>query len=173
MLLVRPAGSEDLKACEEHMRRVLAEDLGGYRQRWHADVDDLAGTYLDRPGWALFLAELDGVFAGTASIRPGGPTRPAWLAERYACRNACQLGRVWTVRELRRCGAGGALVAAAARWALGAGGYAVVYLHTDARAPGALGFWRAHPAAELVHDARPDPWNTVHFELDPARLAEC
>jgi hypothetical protein len=46
----------------------------------------------------------------------------------------------------------------------------VVCLHTDASSPGALDFWRAYPAAVEVFDARPDPWDTVHFELDAAHL---
>jgi hypothetical protein len=40
----------------------------------------------------------------------------------------------------------------------------------DASSPGALDFWRAYPAAVEVFDARPDPWDTVHFELDIAQL---
>lgn len=152
---------------------MLVEPHRGPAVVEHRDVDDLAGSYLHRRGWALFLAELDGVFAGTASICPGGPASPAWLAERYARQKTCQLRRVWTVRELRRHGVGRALVTAAAQSALDAGGHGVVYLHTDASTPGALDFWRGYPAAVEVHDARPSPMNTVHFELDAARLAEC
>ncbi|HEX5346034.1 MAG TPA: GNAT family N-acetyltransferase, partial [Pseudonocardiaceae bacterium] len=149
--------------------------LRGYHQRWHHDVDDLAGTYLDRAGWALFVAELDGAFAGTTMVKPGGPAcppSPAWLGRRYAAQQTGQLARVWIVRERRRRGAGRALVTAAAQWALGPGGYNVVCLHTDASSPGALDFWRAYPAAVEVFDARPDPWDTVHFELDAARLPQ-
>lgn len=51
-LVVRLACKEDLGICEEHMRRILDEDLRGYHQRWHHDIDDLTGTYLDRAGWA-------------------------------------------------------------------------------------------------------------------------
>ena len=175
-LIVRPTGKEDLEVCEEHMRRVLGEDLRGYHQRWHHDVDDLVGTYVDRTGWALFVAELDGAFAGITAVKPGGPASPpaaAWLARRYAAQQTGQLARVWIVRECRRRGVGRALVTAAARWALGPGGYTVVCLHTDASSPGALDFWRAYPAAVEVFDARPDPWGTVHFELDAAQLLAC
>jgi len=174
-LVVRLACKEDLEVCEEHMRRVLDEDLRGYHQRWHHDVDDLPGTYLDRAGWALFVAELDGAFAGTTMVKPGGPScppSPAWLGRHYAAQQTGQLARVWIVRERRRRGAGRALVTAAAQWALGPGGYNVVCLHTDASSPGALDFWRAYPAAVEVFDARPDPWDTIHFELDAARLPE-
>jgi GNAT superfamily N-acetyltransferase len=173
-VVVRVACKEDLGVCEEHMRRVLDEDLRGYRQRWHHDVDDLAGTYLDRAGWTLFVAELDGAFAGTTAVKPGGPASPpspAWLGRRYATQPTGQLARVWILRQLRRRGVGRALVTAAAQWALGPGGYTVVCLHTDASSLGALDFWRAYPAAVEVFDGRPDPWDTVYFELDATRLS--
>lgn len=174
-LVVRLADKEDLAVCQAHMRRVLDEDLRGYHERWHRDIDDLAGTYLDRPGWALLVAELDGEFAGTTVVKPGGPAgppTPPWLVRRYATQQTGQLARVWIVPELRRQGVGRALVTAAARWALGPCGYQVVCLHTDASSAGALDFWRAYSAAMEVFDARPDPWDTIHFELDAARLPE-
>lgn len=46
----------------------------------------------------------------------------------------------------------------------------IVCLHTNAAVPGALAFWTGFPGAVLVHDARPDPWSTVHFEIDPTAL---
>jgi GNAT superfamily N-acetyltransferase len=173
MLVVRLADKEDLDACQEHMWRVIDEDLRGYHEHWHSDIDDLAGTYLERPGWGLLVAELDGVFAGTTTVKPGGPASPpapAWLAQHYATKHTGQLARVWVVRELRRRGVGRALVTAAARWALGPCGYEVLCLHTDASSAGALDFWRAYPAAVEVFDARPDPWDTVHLDLDATRL---
>jgi hypothetical protein len=63
------------------------------------------------------------------------------------------------------------LATAAARWAL-AEGYDPVCLHTNAAVPGALAFWAGFAGAVLVHDARPDPWSTVHFEIDPAALED-
>lgn len=169
----RPATRGDLPAVTEHMRRMLAEDLGGYDARLHADVDDLAGHYLDAPGRALLLVDVDGSVAGTATVRPGGPTAehvPAWLARRYRDTRVGQVCRVWVARDLRRLGLGRTLATAAARWA-GAWGYDPVCLHTNAAVPGALAFWRSFPGAVEVHDARPDPWSTVHFEIDPAALA--
>ncbi len=50
-------------------------------------------------------------------------------------------------------------------------GYDPVCLHTNAAVPGALAFWTGFPGAVLVHDARPNPWSTVHFEIDPTALA--
>ncbi|MFN2533641.1 MAG: GNAT family N-acetyltransferase [Pseudonocardiaceae bacterium] len=116
---------------------------------------------------------MDGTFAGTTTVKPGGPATPpapTWLGQRYSAQPTGQLARVWIVRELRRRGIGRALVTAATQWALGPGEYTLVCLHTDASSTGALDFWRAYPAAVEVFDARPDPWNTVYFELDPSRL---
>jgi hypothetical protein len=62
------------------------------------------------------------------------------------------------------------LVTVAAQWALDAGGYTVVCLHTDASSPGALRFWRTYPGAVQMWDARPDVWDTVHFELNASQL---
>ena len=171
--MVRLAERADLPVVEVHMRRVLDKDLRGYHPRWHRDVDDLAASYLDRPGHALFVAELDGRFAGTTVVKAGGPASPptpAWLAQRYAQQRTGQLARVWVVREHRRNGVGRHLVTAAAQWAFGSGGYEVLCLHTDASSPGALEFWQGFPGSTEVLDARPDPWDTVHFELDPACL---
>ncbi len=169
-IVVKLAERSDLLVVEAHMRRVLEEDLRGYHARWHRDVDDLAGHYLDRPGQALFVAELDGEFAGTTVVKTGGPASPptpAWLAQRYASRRTGQLARVWVAREARGRGVGRSLVRTAGQWAFGPGRYEVLCLHTDTSSPGALEFWRAIAGSTQVLDARPDPWDTVHFELDP------
>jgi GNAT superfamily N-acetyltransferase len=172
---VRPATPADLPAIEAHMRRLLAEELGGYDPALHADVDDLAGSYLRSDARALLLCtrEVPGVgevVAGTAVVRPGGPSAefvPRWLWQRYADSPTGQLGRVWVDRRHRRCGVGRALALAATAWALDHG-YSPVCLHTNASVPGALSFWRAFPGAVELHDARPDdPWSSVHFEIDP------
>jgi hypothetical protein len=54
----------------------------------------------------------------------------------------------------------------ARRFAAAEGGYAVIYLHTDRRAPGAEAFWRAMPTT-LVYDPQgAGPFGeTLHFEL--------
>ena len=169
---VSVAGDGDIAEARRVMRRVVAEDLGGHRPRWHSDVDDPAAAYVRAERSALFVARLDGVAVGTAAVWPcrlQSPPNPAWLADRYADPSVCELRRVWVVAEARRRGAARALVRAAAGWAVAEGGYRTVYLHTDAGVPGAEPFWRSLPARE-VHDARPDPWNCVHFELDVAAL---
>jgi GNAT superfamily N-acetyltransferase len=165
-LEVRAARAADLGAAEAHMRTVLTEDLGGYHPEWHGDIDDLAGSYLNRQGWELFVAELDERLAGTAIVKPGGPKDPPeWMARRYTERRTAQIGRVWVARDARRRGVARSLVRAARAWAL-ATGYELICLHTDASVPGALEFWRNFPGSVEVWDARPDPWNTVHFELE-------
>jgi len=173
-LQVGRAQEADLDAARGVMRRVLEEDLGGYRAQWHQDVDDPGTAYLHRPGAALFVARLDGRAVGTAAVRAcvlHAPPNPRWLAERYSRPGVCELRRVWVVREARRLGVAAALTSAAARWAVGPGGYDTVYFHTDTSVPGAEAFWRAMPT-EQVHDARPDPWNCVHFVLDVARIRD-
>ncbi len=165
---VTPAGESDLRDAEGVMRDVLERDLGGYRREWHGDVDDLGAAYLGPARSALFLARVEGRPAGTAAVRPCSlrtPPNPEWLARRYSVPSVCELRRVWVASWARRRGVAGALVRAATRWATSEGGYASVYLHTDTSAPGAEAFWRALPTTE-VHDARPDPFNCVHFVLD-------
>ncbi|PVZ09517.1 GNAT family N-acetyltransferase [Actinomycetospora cinnamomea] len=172
--VVRAARPDDLPAVAVHMRGMLERELGGYDPRLHADVDDLARAYLASPGTRLFVCLAEGrdgpVVAGTASVRPGGPKPayvPEWLAARYAGRRVGQICRVWVDPAHRRLGVGRMLATEAARWA-SAAGYDPVCLHTNAAVPGALAFWTGFPGAVLVHDARPDPWSTVHFEIDPA-----
>lgn len=169
---VSRAGDADVADAQRVMRRVVAEDLGGHRPRWHRDVDDPAAAYVHAERSALFVARLDGVAVGTAAVWPcrlQSPPNPAWLVERYADPSVCELRRVWVVSEARRRGAAGALVRAAALWAVTEGGYRTVYLHTDASVAGAEPFWRALPVRE-VHDARPDPYHCVHFQLEVEAL---
>ena len=177
---VRLATPADLPAIEAHMRRLLADELGGYDPALHADVDDLAGSYLGSGSRTLFvctreLAGVGDVVAGTAVVRPGGPSAayvPAWLWQRYADSPTGQIGRVWVDRRHRRHGVGQALALVAAAWAFDHG-FSPVCLHTNASVPGALSFWRAFPGAVEVHDARPDdPWSSVHFEIDPQVVRE-
>jgi hypothetical protein len=85
-LTVRPATPDDVPAVRAFMLRIFEQDYGyGYQPRWHWDYDDLIGTYIDNPRHTLILA-LDtdtAEIVGTAGLRSGGPTSPAWLAERY------------------------------------------------------------------------------------------
>jgi GNAT superfamily N-acetyltransferase len=171
-LTVTLAEPSDLPDAEQVMREVLESDLGGYRPRWHRDLDHLEAAYLRRPGSALLVARHEGELLGTAAVRPcelASPPNPGWLAERYSQPDVCQLVRVWVLKRGRRRGLGRALVEQAVAWSIGPGGYRRVYLHTDAGVPGAEAFWRSLPVRE-VHDSRPDPFNCVHFEIDAGAL---
>ncbi|MCX9190365.1 GNAT family N-acetyltransferase [Carbonactinospora thermoautotrophica] len=175
---IRRARPEDLPGARQLMLRVLAEDFRlDVQPRWHADILDLEAAYLRHPRQALFVAVTpqDGV-VGTAAIRKGGPKappNPEWLAARYRGPGVAQLVRVWVHREHRRRGLARSLVRAAVAWAVEAGGYDTIYLHTNASVPGAEAFWRSLGAQE-IHDARPDgdPWHTIHFELDARALLD-
>lgn len=168
---VRRAEPGDLAAAHALIWRVLAEDLGvRYNPVWHWDLDDLAGTYLERPHQALFVAvDTTQEVIGTTGVRAGGPKsppHPAWLAERYAHQATAQLVRVYIDPAYRRQGVARALVDAARQFVAQDGSYDVLYLHTDVQVPGAELFWRAMPTAE-VYDGRAQqpPEHTVHFEL--------
>lgn len=167
-LIVAPAAPEDLREAEAVMREVLRTDLGGYRAQWHRDLDDLEAAYLRRPGCMLVVARDQGGIVGTAAVKPcmlASPPNPQWLAREYNEPDVCQLVRVWVSGRARRRGVGRALAERAVAWSVGPGGYRRVYLHTDASVPGAEAFWRSMPTRE-IYDGRPDPFHTVHFEVD-------
>ncbi|MGL5864998.1 MAG: GNAT family N-acetyltransferase [Dermatophilaceae bacterium] len=169
------AGRSDLAEAEQLMREVLDTDLGGYREAWHGDVDDLAAAYLRPTRSALFVARLDGVVVATAAVRPCrllSPPNPAWLAAWYSQPEVCELRRVWVHSSARRRGLGRALVEHAVRWATSTAGFTKVYFHIDTSSPGAERFWRAMPTRQ-IYDARPDPYNCVHFVLDAAAIVGC
>jgi GNAT superfamily N-acetyltransferase len=168
---VRPACPDDLPAARRHIFRVISEDLGyPYNPQWHWDVDDLQGVYLDDPRHVLWVAVDDatGELVATGGVRKGGPRSAPeqWVVDRYHPENTAQVVRVYVAREHRRRGIARALVELARRFAAAEGGYEVICLHTDTRAPGAEGFWRSMPTT-LIYDARGvDPsGDTLHFEL--------
>jgi len=173
-VVVTRASACDVVEAEALMREVLESDLGGYVPRWHADLDDLAAAYFGDPKRSLFVARVEGRLLGTAAVKPCSlrtPPNPDWLAERYNDPSVCQLVRVWISAAGRRQGIGRSLVRHATLWATKEAGYRTVYLHTDTSAPGAEPFWRSLPTVE-VYDARPDPFNCVHFEIDVAKLCD-
>lgn len=170
---VRPVQPEDFAQVREHVLRVTREDLRSeYRPAWHWDLDDLQGAYVDNPRQALFVAvdDASGAVVGTTGVvgvGPNAPPHPAWLASRNSGPKVAQILRVYVARLHRRRGIAGALVEAARRFVAEEGGYDTLYLHTNARVPGAEAFWRAMPTTE-VYDGRgnPDGYSeAVHFEL--------
>jgi GNAT superfamily N-acetyltransferase len=175
---VRPARPADLPAARALILRVIEDDLGyAYTPAWHWDVDDLRGVYLDHPRHILWVATdaAAGHPIATGAVRSGGPQsppNPPWLAARYDRQRTAQLVRLYVARPHRRRGIARALVALARRFVAAEGGYTVLCLHTDRRAPGAEPFWRAMPTT-LIYDPRGEgPFgDTLHFELalaDPA-----
>jgi GNAT superfamily N-acetyltransferase len=167
---------KELDGARTVVLHAAETDLGyGYQPRWHWDLDRPVETYVDNPRQAMFVAlDLTGTVVATAAIRIGGPVSPphaAWLADRYADRaRVAQLQRVATLPGHRRHGLAHRLVAAAVDFTRRDGRYRTVYLHTNARVPGAEAFWRSMPVVE-VHDARGDEteqdprFETIHFEL--------
>lgn len=174
----RPARPDDLPAARALIFRVIKEDLGyDYNPAWHWDIDDLQGTYLDDPRQALWVAvdDASGAIVATGGLRKGGPRSAPeqWVIDRYDQERTAQVVRVYVSREHRRRGIARSLVDLARRFAAAEGGYSVICLHTDTRAPGAEGFWRAMPTT-LVYDARgKDPFGeTLHFELPLPEVTE-
>lgn len=169
-IVTRPATGGDLGEVRALMIRTFDEDFGyGYNSAFHADVDDLQGTYLDNPRHTLFVAiePTTGRILGTAGIRSGG-LKPAfnepWLVARYDPKRTAQIVRVYTLREARGRGVARALVERVTAFAAAEGGYAVIALHTDPRSPGAERFWRSLPT-RLIHDDRDGPSGSLHFEM--------
>ena len=173
---VRLATHADLPGARSVMLDTFYHEFGhGYRPQWHTDVVDLAGTYLETPRHALFVAVDGNEVVATTAVRaqgPASPPHPAWLAERYSGGTTAQLFRVYVRAEHRRRGLARTLVDAAVRFVAETPGYEQIYLHTDTRVAGAEGFWRS--VAVEVCDARdgdPDRHQTVHFEIPVPVLA--
>lgn len=170
----RAVTAADLAGARDVVLSTMQTDLGyGYTPEWHWDLDRMQETYVDNPRQAMFVAVTpqDQVVA-TAAIRIGGPNcppHPAELARRYADRQAvAQLLRVATRPEHRRAGLAARLVAACRDFAKADGGFRVIYLHTNAKVPAALPFWRAQPVVEVADDRGREGdarFETVHFEL--------
>jgi GNAT superfamily N-acetyltransferase len=168
---LRPAQPEDVPEARTHIFRVIAEDLGyAYNPQWHWDIDDLQGVYLDDPRQILWVVVEDatGKLVATGGVRKGGPRSAPeqWIVDRYHPERTAQVVRVYVARQHRRRGIARALVALAQQFTAAEGGYDVLCLHTDTRAPGAEAFWRSMPTT-LIYDARGvDPTgDTLHFEL--------
>ena len=168
--VVRLATHGDLPGARSVMLDTFYLEFGhGYRPAWHADVIDLAGSYLGNPRHALFVAVCGDEIVGTTAVRaqgPASPPHPSWVAERYRGDTTAQLFRVYVRPEHRRRGLARALVDAAVRFVARTPGYERIYLHTDTRVAAAEAFWRS--IAVEVCDARDGDHRhhqTVHFEI--------
>lgn len=173
LVLRRASTADEVVGARELFLRSLVEDQGhGYLPQWHWDIDHLQEMYVDNPRHAMIVALDGGEVVGTCGAWVGGPAHPphpAWLADRYADRQrVAQVVRLVTTPRMRRQGLGRRLFDAVVEHLRADGGFRVAYLHTNAKTPGALDFWRSTGCVE-VYDARPDEddprFETVHFEL--------
>lgn len=169
--VLRTATSDDLDGARAVMLDTIYRDFGsGYVPRWHRDIIDLEGSYLRPERHTLLVAEhpSDGIIA-TGAIRAQGPVsppNPAWVAARFPSGSTAQLCRIYVRPSHRRHGIAGELVRELSSFAVAAGGYRSLYLHTDPAVPGAEPFWRSLGQEVCDERALPDGGQgIVHFEL--------
>ncbi|MEU4344039.1 GNAT family N-acetyltransferase [Nocardia sp. NPDC023852] len=166
---LRLADASDVDGARSVMLDTFYQVFGiGYLPEYHADVIDPESTYLRHPRNRLWVAEHEGRIVATTAIRAQGPRHPPhprWLAERYPDPRTAQLFRVYVRPEHHRRGLASRLVLAAIEFVTESPDFDRLYLHTDARTPGALEFWRTH--GHIVHDARHSGpgFQTVHLEI--------
>ena len=176
--VLRQAAPEELPQARSVMLDTVYRDFGhGYLPQWHSDIIDLESYYLAPEDNALFVAVRDGEVAATAGVRgqtPVSPPHPEEVAGRFEEGRTATLFRVYVRPEHRRRGLAGALVDACLDFIASRERYTGVYLHTDARTPGAVEFWSRRGRILFderiaVNEARPanegEPFQTVHFEL--------
>ncbi|GAB4586479.1 GNAT family N-acetyltransferase [Nocardia sp. IFM 10818] len=166
---IREARPEDLRGARSVMLDTFYQVFGyGYLPELHDDVIDLAGVYLDQPTQRLWVAEQAGKIVATSAIRARGPRHPPhphWLVNRYPDATTGQFFRVYVRPEHQRRGLASRLVRRGIEFVRDTPGLTRLYLHTDARTPGALEFWQTFGV--IVHDGR-DPaatFQTVHLEI--------
>ncbi|MGW5311308.1 GNAT family N-acetyltransferase [Nocardia thailandica] len=172
---LRVAGPADLAGARSVMLDTFYHVFGiGYLPEHHQDVIDPETAYLRHPRNRLWVAEHEGAVVATTAIRAQGPRHPPhpeWLCERYPDPRTAQLFRVYVRPEHRRRGLARRLVALAVDYVDATPDFDALYLHTDARTPGAVEFWRS--CARLVHDAGTTDagFRTVHFDIPLPRHA--
>ncbi|THV42816.1 GNAT family N-acetyltransferase [Glycomyces buryatensis] len=178
--VLRQAGPDELAQARSVMLDTVYRDFGhGYLPQWHSDIIDLESFYLAPEDNALFVAVREGQVVGTAGVRgqtPVSPPHPPEVADRFEEGRTATLYRVYVRPEHRRQGLAGRLVDACLGFIASRERYTGVYLHTDARTPGAVEFWSRRGTIifderTAQNDARTDalaaPFETVHFELHP------
>ncbi|MCP2288794.1 GNAT family N-acetyltransferase [Nocardia amikacinitolerans] len=170
---LRMAGPDDLPGARSVMLDTFYEVFGiGYLPEHHHDVIDPETTYLRHPLNQLWVAEHEGRIVATTAIRAQGPRHPphpAWLAEEFPDRSTAQLFRVYVRPEHHRRGLATRLVREAIDHVSATPAFDRLYLHTDARTPGALDFWLTF--GRIIHDARGfhTGFQTVHLEIPLSR----
>ncbi|MFI7088537.1 GNAT family N-acetyltransferase [Streptomyces anulatus] len=168
--VLRTATADDLGGARAVMLDTVYRDLkSGYVPRWHADIIDPRAAYLRPERCTLLVVEHRGEIVATGAVRdrgPQAPPNPPWVAERFPSGTTAQLCRIYVRPEHRRHGLARQLVRELGEFAVRAGGYEALYLHTDPAVPGAEPFWRS--LAQEVCDERALPGGgqgIVHFEL--------
>lgn len=168
--VLRTATADDLGGARAVMLDTVYRDLkSGYVPRWHADIIDPRAAYLRPERCTLLVVEHRGEIVATGAVRdrgPQAPPNPPWVAERFPSGTTAQLCRIYVRPEHRRHGLARQLVRELGEFAVRAGGYEALYLHTDPAVPGAEPFWRS--LAREVCDERTLPGGgqgIVHFEL--------
>lgn len=166
---LRVACADDLPGARSVMLDTFYDVFGiGYLPEHHHDVIDPETVYLRHPRNRLWVVEHDGRIVATTAIRARGPRHPphpAWLAEEYPDQSTAQLFRVYVRPDHHRRGLATRLVDAAIDYVRATPAFERLYLHTDARTPGALEFWLTF--GRIVHDARGphSGFQTVHLEI--------
>ncbi|MGV9408371.1 GNAT family N-acetyltransferase [Nocardia sp. NPDC003693] len=172
---VRQAEAADLPGARSVMLDTFYRVFGhGYLPRYHGDVIDPDTVYLRHPRNRLWVAEHEGEIVATTAIRAQGPAHPphsAELARRYPDETTAQLFRVYVRPEHHRHGLATRLVRTAVDHVRATPEFERLYLHTDARTPGALEFWLTF--GDIVADARGPhtEFQTVHLEIPLNRPA--
>lgn len=182
--VLRRAEPGDLAEARSVMLDTVYRDFGhGYLPQWHFDIIDLASHYLEPEDNTLFVAEQDGAVVATAGVRaltPTSPPHPVEATSPFEPGRTATLYRVYVRPEHRRRGLAGALVDTCLDFIASRERYTGIYLHTDARTPGAVEFWskrgtiicdeRLAPRGTSGEDA--EPFQTVHFALEMRRRGD-
>ena len=178
----RPATPQDVDGARSVMLDTVYREFGyGYLPRFHSDIIDPVSYYLTPEDNALFVAVRDGRIAATAAVRettPTSPPHPEAVADRFEPGRTATLNRVYVRPEHRRRGLATALLGSCLEFIASRERYTGVYLHTDARTPGAMEFWQRH--GEVIFDERTtvneqrtepldEPFETVHFAVPVPR----
>lgn len=168
--VLRTATADDLGGARAVMLDTVYRDLkSGYVPHWHADIIDPEAAYLRPDRCTLLVVEHRGGIVATGAVRdrgPQAPPNPRRIADRFPSGTTAQLCRIYVRPEHRRHGLARRMVRALGEFAVRAGGYEALYLHTDPAVPGAEPFWRS--LAQEVCDERTLPGGgqgIIHFEL--------
>ncbi|MER5387470.1 GNAT family N-acetyltransferase [Saccharopolyspora sp. NPDC002686] len=168
--LVRELTAADIPEARALMLRTVREDFGDpYDPVVHADIDDMAGWYLEPEAPFLLVAEdqRTGELLATAGIR-GGELKeglsPPHLVERYRDGRTGQLVRVYVLREHRRRGIARVLIREVLDRVRREGHYDTVALHTFRHSPGAVPFWLSIGSV-LVEDDTAGVSRAVFMEI--------